>query len=76
MSRKIFLVTISLFSLAALRYCFGQDDTSGIGWDPITVYDPIEDVFTVMLLAPIVGLVLGALRVAMPRSPVLQPIRL
>jgi len=78
MSRKMLLFTAVLFLTIAVRYAFGQEDPSGIAWDPIEVYEPADTVFGVMVFSPILGLFIGIVRVLtrelMP--PVLQPLRL
>jgi hypothetical protein len=78
MNRKMLLFTAMLFLMLTLRYAFGQDDLGRIGWEPENVYEPADTVLAVMMFAPIVGLIIGVIRVWNRESmrPVLQPLRL
>jgi ABC-type uncharacterized transport system permease subunit len=79
MNRKLLLALSVLLLLFALKYAFGQDDTSGVGWDPIAIYPaPDYDIFHIMLAAPIVGVLYGIKRVvSLPHAPpVLNPLSL
>jgi len=78
MKRNLLLFLAGLFLVMAFKYAFGQDDMSGIGWDPVTAYNPMDAVLGVMILAPVVGVVIGVFRVLTLSSarPVLEPIRL
>jgi len=75
MDRKTIMM---LFLVIAIRYGFGQDDTSGFAWDPPDLYQAPDTVLQVMVFAPIAGLILGIFRVATRElmRPVLEPIRL
>ena len=37
MKRNLLLFLVGLFFVAALKYAFGQEDVSGVSWDPVTV---------------------------------------
>ena len=78
MKRNLFLFLVGLFLIMAFKYAFGQDDASGVSWDPVTVHNPMDDILAVMIFAPIVGFAIGILRVLTLSSarPVLEPIRL
>ena len=78
MNRKMLLFTAMLFLTIAIRYAFGQQDPSGIGWEPVNVYEPADTVLGVMVFAPIFGLIIGVIRVLTQEAmrPVLQPLRL
>jgi len=54
----------------------GQDD--GIGIEPGDYEDPAESIFGLMMAAPLLGALIGGIRVLALREakPVLQPIRL
>ncbi len=76
MSRRWFAFATLLFAITTLRCAFGQDE-SAIGWDTIA-QDPIQDVAAVMIAAPILGVIFGALRVLRTHStrPALESLRL
>jgi hypothetical protein len=78
MNRKTLLAIAVLLLLFALKYAFGQDDTSGVGWDPITDAAPDDYIFGIMLLSPIVGVLYGIKRTLTQRwaSPVVSPLKL
>ena len=78
MKRNLLLFLVGFFFVAALKYAFGQEDVSGVSWDPVTVHNPMDDVLAVMIFAPIVGFAIGIVRVLTLSSarPVLEPIRL
>jgi hypothetical protein len=77
-TRKMLLFVSVLFLLFALKYALGQEEGGSIGWDTEVDQDPLDCVLALMIAAPIVGSVLGAIRVLSLRSarPVLEPIRL
>jgi hypothetical protein len=76
MNRKMLLFASSLFLLMAIRYAFGQDQGIEVGWEPDVYHDPLDCIFGLMVGAPILGSVFGAVRVLAGRSarPVLEPI--
>lgn len=79
MNRKSLLLVGALFLLVAIRYALAQDDTAIGNWEPDAVNladDPAEWIFSVMMLAPLLGAVIGGIRVLSQRSarPVVQPI--
>jgi len=76
MNRKSLLFLGMFFLLFALRYALGQDD--GIGIEPDDYEDPAESIFGLMMAAPLLGAVIGGIRVLALREakPVLQSIRL
>lgn len=75
-AKRILFFACVLFLLLALKHAFGQDNV--VGWEPEAYQDPLNDIFGLMLGAPILGSVFGVLRVLAGRTapPVLQPIRL
>src|SRR5215468_10070080 len=76
MTRKTLLLIGMFFLLFALRHALGQDE--GIGIEPGDYEDPAESIFGLMMAAPLLGAVIGGIRVLALREakPVLQPIRL
>ena len=78
MNRKLLLFAGVMFLLVVVKLAFGQTEGDLIGWDPTPYEDPADTVFSLMLGSPILGAVIGAIRVLFQRSarPVLQPIRL
>jgi len=77
-TRKVFLLAGMLFLLIAVKFALGQDESGSIGWDADTYQDPLDCVLALMMAAPILGSVFGAIRILNTRSarPVLEPIRL
>lgn len=75
MRRETLLFASLVFLLIALKYALGQDD-GGIAWNVDA--DPLDDVLSAMIGAPVLGAIFGAIRVMMRRSgrPVLEPIHL
>jgi len=78
MNRKMLLFTAMLFLTIAIRYAVGQEDPSGSTWDSTGMYEPADTVLGVMVFAPVLGLIIGIVRVLTQESvrPVLQPLRL
>ena len=78
MPRKILLFACVLFLWFALKYAFGQDENATVGWDPDVYEDPAQSIFALMIGAPILGAIFGAVRVLRQHSarPLLEPIRL
>ncbi|HEY6352354.1 MAG TPA: hypothetical protein VI636_23395 [Candidatus Angelobacter sp.] len=78
MNRKSLLFVGILLLLVAFRYASGQSGNDVVGWDPgYAAYDdPAEWIFSVMMVSPLFGAVIGAMRVVAQRSarPVVQPI--
>lgn len=77
MNRKSLLFACALFFLVAVKFALGQIDNDVAGWDIDAGYDdPSEWIFSVMMCAPILGAVIGALRVLAQRTarPVVEPI--
>src|SRR5215470_9317646 len=76
MTWKSLLFVGVFFLLFALRYALGQDE--GIGIEPGDYEDPAESIFGLMMAAPLLGALIGGIRVLALREakPVLQPIRL
>ena len=79
MNRKTLLFVGAFLLLVAIRYALGQDDTAIVNWEPESVNladDPAEWIFSVMMLAPLLGAVIGGIRIIAQRSarPVVQPI--
>ena len=77
-TRKVFLLAGMLFLLIAVKFALGQDESGSIGWDADAYQDPLDCVLALMMAAPILGSVFGAIRIFNTRSarPVLEPIRL
>jgi hypothetical protein len=77
-ARKMLLFTGVLLLVVGLRYAFAQDQGVAVGWDTDAYQDPLDIVLALMIAAPILGAVFGAIRVLSSRSarPVLEPIRL
>jgi hypothetical protein len=77
-NRRILLFSGVLFLLIAVKYAFGQAEGGPIGWDADAYQDPLDCVLALMIAAPILGSVFGAIRILKARSarPVLEPIRL
>jgi hypothetical protein len=75
MNRKTLLFAGILFLVLLVKYTLGQDE-NGAGWEPASYDDPAEWIFSVMMLAPILGAAIGAMRVLAQRSarPVVEPI--
>lgn len=77
---KLMLLSGMLFLLMALKFALGQNGSDMVGWDPQPYQDPLDCVFGVMIGAPVLGTVFGALRIVANRldlqRPVLEPIRL
>ena len=80
MNKKSLLFLGALFLLVAIKYAVGQTDGDAVGWDPMyeEYSDPAEWIFSIMMASPILGAVIGAVRVLAQRSarPVVQPISL
>lgn len=78
MNRKMLLFTAMLFLTIAIRYAFGQEDPSGSAWNSVDVYEPADTLLGVMVFAPVLGLIIGMVRILTQKSvrPVLQPLRL
>jgi len=78
MNRKVLLLAGFMFLLVALKLAFSQAEGDIVGWDPVSYEDPADTVFSLMLGSPVLGAVIGVIRVLLQRSarPVLQPIRL
>lgn len=78
MNRKLLLLAGIMFLLIALKLAFSQAEGDLVGWDPSPYEDPADTVFSLMLGSPLLGAVIGGIRVLFQRSarPVLQPIRL
>jgi len=72
---KTLVLAGALFLLLTVKYALGQIDNDVVGWDP-TYDDPSEWIFSMMTAAPILGAVIGAIRVFAQRSarPIVEPI--
>lgn len=80
MNRKLLLAAIVLLVLLGFKYAVGQDEGGGgVGWEPITVYPPPDTcIFGVMKLAPVLGVIIGIVKVLTQNSrrQILEPLRL
>ena len=78
MTKKSLLFAGAFFLMLALKYALGQDEGDVTGFDQIVYEDPAESIFSLMMAAPLIGAVIGAIRVLALRDakPLLQPIRL
>lgn len=77
MNKRLLLLAIALFFMAALKCALGQGEAV-VGWGPVLEDDPIQVVGLVMIAAPILGTICGAFRLLRTNtaSPVLLSLRL
>jgi hypothetical protein len=68
MNKRMLLLAMVLFFMAALKRAFGQDEPV-IGWDFGLQDDPTQNVAVVMLAAPILGAICGVFRLLRTNSP-------
>jgi hypothetical protein len=60
--RWLLVFAMALLLATASKHASGQDE-SAVGWNAFEEDDPTEDIAAVMIAAPVLGTILGALRV-------------
>jgi hypothetical protein len=77
MKRKILLFVAVLIVMLLVKYALGQEGPARIEWAP-GVSDPMDDILSLLLLAPVAGVGFAIIRAWSQRvsRPVLEPLRL